>query len=130
MNLLMNIAIKASNFIMALNNQFSQNAMEGGGGGSSMPSQATQSSAVASKVDTIVKSWIGPLFTVVGAIGAVYIVILAVQYAKSENDNKRAEVKSRITNCVIGVLSLLLIAALCFYVDWAGVAGIFGYASN
>lgn len=86
--------------------------------------------AVAGKVDTIIKSWIGPLFTVVGAIGAIYIVILAVQYAKSENDNKRAEVKSRITNCVIGVLSLLLIAALCFYVDWAGVAGIFGYASN
>lgn len=86
--------------------------------------------AVAGKVDTIIKNWIGPLFTVVGAIGAIYIVILAVQYAKSENDNKRAEVKSRITNCVIGVLSLLLIAALCFYVDWAGVAGIFGYASN
>ena len=86
--------------------------------------------AVAGQVSTILQAWIAPLFTVVGAIGAVYIVILAVQYAKSENDNKRGEVKSRITNCVIGVLSLLVIAALCKYVDWAGVAGIFGYASN
>ncbi len=86
--------------------------------------------AVAGKVNTILKSWIAPLFTVVGAIGAIYIVILAVQYAKSENDNKRAEVKSRIVNCVIGVLSLLLIAALSYYVNWAGVARIFGYASS
>ena len=86
--------------------------------------------AVAGKVNTILQGWIAPLFTVVGAVGAIYIVILAVQYAKSENDNKRAEVKSRITNCVIGVLSLLLIAALSYYVDWAGVAAIFGYASN
>lgn len=86
--------------------------------------------AVAGKVNTILQGWIAPLFTVVGAIGGVYIVILAVQYAKSENDNKRAEVKSRITNCCIGVFALLVIAALSYYVDWAGVAGIFGYASN
>ena len=130
MNFLMNISIGITNFILNMNNQFSQDFMGDGGGGSSMPPEATQSSAVAAKVDSIVKSWIGPLFTVVGAIGAVYIVILAVQYAKSENDNKRAEVKSRITNCVIGVLSLLCIAALCFFIDWQKVANIFGYAAK
>lgn len=85
---------------------------------------------VAAKVDQILRVWIGPLFTVVGAIGAVYIVILAVQYARSENDSKRAEVKVRIVNCAIGVVCLLVIGALCLTLDWVGVAEIFGYAAS
>ena len=85
---------------------------------------------VAGKVNEILNSWVGPLFTVIGAIGAVYIIILAVQYAKAENDNKRAEVKTRIANCAIGVVSLLIIGALCLSLDWVAVASIFGYAAS
>ena len=85
---------------------------------------------VASKVNQILNVWIGPLFTVIGAIGAIYIVILAVQYAKAESDNKRAEVKTRIANCAIGVVSLLVIGALCLKLDWVAVASIFGYAKS
>ena len=85
---------------------------------------------VASKVNEILNVWIGPLFTVIGAIGAIYIVILAVQYAKAENDNKRAEVKTRIANCAIGVVSLLIIGTLCLKLDWVAVANIFGYARS
>ena len=83
---------------------------------------------VSNKVNEILNMWVGPLFTLVGAIGCVYIIILAVQYAKAEGDNKRAEVKSRLTNCVIGVLCLLIIGGLCIGLDWGAIANIFGYA--
>lgn len=138
MNFLMNLAIKTTDLINSFkilaepgfNNQ--QIANDGGGSSNDFVQleQATQTSDVAQKVTDILKTWIGPLFTLIGAIGAVYIVILAVQYAKSENDSKRAEVKTRIVNCIIGVISLLVIASLCFFVDWQALANIFGYASS
>ena len=85
---------------------------------------------VSNKVNEILNMWVGPLFTLVGAIGCVYIIILAVQYAKAEGDSKRAEVKTRLSNCVIGVLSLLIFGGLCIGLDWAAVADIFGYAKS
>lgn len=126
MNFLTSLAIKTTNLF----NGFYLRYDEGGGGNGGTPTPPSQSSAVAKKVTEILKVWIGPLFTVIGAIGAVYIIVLAVQYAKAENDNKRAEVKSRIANCAIGVISLLVIGSLCFWVDWQAFANIFGYAKR
>ena len=83
---------------------------------------------IAEQINDILNVWIGPLFTVIGAIGAIYIIILAVQYAKAENDNKRAEVKTRMVNCAIGVVSLLVIGTLCLTIDWVGLANVFDYA--
>ena len=99
-------------------------------GGTSAPVYPEQTSEVAKKVNQILNDWVGPLFTAVGAIGSIYIIILAVQYARSENDSKRAEVKTRMVNCAIGVVALLVIASLCLFVDWQGVANIFGYVSR
>ncbi len=86
--------------------------------------------AVALEINEILHGWVGPLFTAIGGVGCIYIIVLAVQYMKSENDNKRAEVKTRIINCLIGVISLLVIGTISLTMDWAGLAGIFGYASN
>lgn len=111
MNLLMNVATKMTNVI-------------------NFNTTLKTSSAVATKINEILRVWIGPLFTAIGAVGAVYIIILAVQYAKSENDSKRAEVKSRMVNCIIGVLCLLVIGTICLTVDWLAIANIFSYASS
>ena len=35
-------------------------------------------------VHEILGTWVGPLFTVIGGVGAIYIVILAIQYIRSE----------------------------------------------
>jgi len=86
--------------------------------------------AVSNEVNDILKVWVGPLFTVIGALGAVYVIILAVQYIRSENDSKRAEAKSRMINCIIGVVCLLVIGGLCIGLDWAGLVQMFGYASK
>ena len=128
MSFLTNLATRSASFINNFSMKVVPNISDDAGGSGSKGTPPAQSSAVASKVNEILNSWIGPLFTVIGAIGAVYIIILAVQYAKAENDNKRAEVKTRIVNCAIGVVSLLVIGSLCLWVDWQAVANIFGYA--
>lgn len=86
--------------------------------------------SVGSEVNKILGDWVGPLFIAIGGAGAIYVIVLGVQYIRSENDSKRAEAKTRIVNCVIGVITLLVLAAVCMAVDWASFVEIFGYASD
>ena len=85
---------------------------------------------VGNEVNRILKVWIGPLLALIGGVGMVYMIVLGIQYAKSESDSKRAEAKTRIINCLIGVLSILILAAVCIGLDWGGIVKIFGYASE
>ena len=85
---------------------------------------------VSSEVNTILKQWIGPLFVAIGAVGFIYVIVLGVQYIKSESDSKRAEAKTRIFNCIFGVVLLIVIGVVCLAVDWAGLVEIFGYAKK
>ena len=85
---------------------------------------------VSTQVNEILSEWIGPIFTLIGAFGAVYAIILGVQYAKAENDSKRAELKSRMVNCIIGFLVLLVLGTVCLTVNWAEIVQIFGYTAN
>ena len=84
---------------------------------------------ISDQVNTILKTWVGPLFVALGGVGAIYVIILAIQYIKSENDNKRAEAKTRMVNCIIGVLSLLVIGTICLSVNWAELVQMFGYTA-
>ena len=86
--------------------------------------------SISTEVNNILKVWVGPLFTALGGVAVIYLIILAVQYAKSENDNKRIEIKSRIVNCIIGVLSLFVIGALCIGLPWDKLVGVFGYMED
>ncbi|MGN0961586.1 MAG: Mbov_0395 family pilin-like conjugal transfer protein [Christensenellales bacterium] len=83
--------------------------------------------AVSNEVNDILNKWVGPIFLALGGVAAVYVIILGVQYAKSENDSKKAEVKSRIINCIIGLLAIIVIGVVCIEVDWASFVQIFGY---
>ena len=44
-----------------------------------------------------------------GFVGAIYVVILGVKYAKSENDEAKAETKKKLINGIVGILIGLLI---------------------
>lgn len=92
--------------------------------------ETDQLKAIGEEVNTILNIWVGPIFIALGGVGFIYIIVLAVQYAKSENDSKRAEAKTRIVNCVIGVIALLVIAFVSLTIDWASVVQIFGYTSS
>ena len=83
--------------------------------------------AAATKVGEIMRSMIGPVLIVLGGAGAIYMVVLGVQFAKAEDDNKRAEVKKRLLNIGIGIVVIFVLAALCLAIDWQGVTeGLFG----
>lgn len=83
--------------------------------------------SVSDQVNQILNAWVGPLFIMIGACGGIWAVVMGVQYARCENDAKRAELKSRMVNCIIGVVIILVLGTCCIRINWAGVVQIFGY---
>jgi hypothetical protein len=83
---------------------------------------------VSEKVHTILSKIASPILIALGACGVIYMVVLGVQYAKGENDDKRAAVKRRIVNLAIGVVAIFALAAVCLAVKWdVVVPEMFGY---
>ena len=61
----------------------------------------------------LVNSMMGPALALVGALGALYCVILGVKFAKAEEPQEREKAKSHLKNAIIGfVLIFVLILAL------------------
>ena len=78
---------------------------------------------VVKPIVSLLNSLVGPLLAIVGAVGAIYCVILGVKYAKAEEPQDREKAKSSLTNAVIGfVLIFVLILALNLLmpvmIDW------------
>ena len=82
------------------------------------------------QIKDILGTIVGPILIALGGAGAIYIVILGVQFAKSESEEKRTECKKRMINLAIGVVLILTLAAVCTFVDWASFVQIFGYAGE
>lgn len=82
------------------------------------------------KINDILGTIVGPILIALGGAGAIYIVVLGVQLAKSESEEKRAEAKKRMINLAIGVVLILSLAAVCTFINWAEFVQIFGYASE
>lgn len=83
--------------------------------------------SVGGQVHDILKEWVGPLFIMIGACGGIWSVVMGVQYARCENDAKRAELKSRMVNCIIGVVIIWILAIACLCINWGEIVKIFGY---
>jgi len=102
-------------FLGARDSNFSSDMSDG--------STATQqASATAKKVVDIIKTMIGPVLMVLGGAGTIYIIILGVQYAKAEDNNKRLEIKKRLINLGIGVICIFVLATLCLAIPWQKLA--------
>ena len=94
----------------------------------SMLLSADRVTATAQKVHEVLANIVGPCLAVLGSMAIMYVIVLGVQYAKSENDEKRAEIKKRIINMVIGVIAIIVLLLLCWLVDWGRIIPqIFGY---
>ena len=84
--------------------------------------------ATSAKVSEILKGIVGPCLTALGSIGVIYMVVMGVQYAKAESEEKRAEVKKRLVNLAIGVVVMIVMITLCFAIKWDTVIPeMFGY---
>ena len=59
-----------------------------------------------------------PVSIVVGALGAIWIIILGVNLARAESSDKAAEAKKRLINVIIALVSvILLVFLLAFFVS-------------
>ena len=68
---------------------------------------------VYSPIVSLLNSLLGPLLAIVGAVGALYCVLLGVKYAKAEEPQDREKAKAHLKNAIIGfVLIFVLILAL------------------
>ncbi len=74
-------------------------------------------------------SWLGPIakflddalipvVIIVGALGAIWIIILGVNLAKAESSDKATEAKKRLINVIIAILAvIILVFLLAFFVS-------------
>ncbi len=61
-----------------------------------------------------------PVIIVVGALGAIWIIILGVNLARAETADKATEAKKRLINVVIALVAVLvLVFLLAFFVTQA-----------
>ena len=73
---------------------------------------------VTSPIVDLINSLLGPAIGIVGALGAVYCVILGVKFAKAEEPQEREKAKSHLKNAIIGfVLIFVLMVVLRLSID-------------
>lgn len=85
----------------------------------------------ANKVNDVLKTIVSPCLVALEGMAIIYIVILGVQYAKSESADKRSEAKKRIVNLAIGAVAILVMLTLCAAIKWdAVIPELFGYLDS
>lgn len=68
---------------------------------------------VVNPIITLLNNLLGPFLGLVGAIGALYCVLLGVKFAKAEEPQDREKARAHLKNAIIGfVLIFVLIVAL------------------
>ena len=69
--------------------------------------------SVVAPIVSLLNSILTPMLAIVGAVGALYCVILGVKYAKAEEPQDREKAKGALKNAIIGfVLIFVLILGL------------------
>ena len=73
----------------------------------------SQFDAVVNPVVDLINSLLSPLLAIVGAVGALYCVLLGVKFAKAEEPQDREKAKGNLKNAIIGfVLIFVLLVVL------------------
>lgn len=68
---------------------------------------------IVAPIVSLLNSIMGPLLAIVGALGAIYCVVLGVKYAKAEEPQEREKAKGALKNAIIGfALIFILVLAL------------------
>lgn len=69
--------------------------------------------SVVEPIVELINSLLNPILAIVGAVGALYCVLLGVKYAKAEEPQDREKAKGHLKNAIIGfVLIFVLMLAL------------------
>ncbi len=70
-----------------------------------------------------------PVIIILGVAGAIYGIVLGVQFSKAETADKRDETKKRLINAVIGVV-IMLVALIGMKIFVANADKIFGWVDS
>lgn len=78
---------------------------------------------VVAPIVSLLNSLMGPALALVGALGALYCIVLGVKYAKAEEPQEREKAKGALKNAIIGfvlifVLILTLNLLMPIMIDW------------
>lgn len=60
-------------------------------------------------VVSLINNMLSPLLALVGAVGAIYCVILGVKYARAEEPQDREKAKGALKNALIGFLLIFIL---------------------
>ena len=83
---------------------------------------------LANPIIKLIKQFAGPLLGIVGAVGAIFVIILGVKFAKAEEPQEREKAKAHLKNAIIGfalifILLLALNIAMPKLIDWVNGYG-------
>jgi len=86
--------------------------------------QAQSFGDIVAPIIDLLNSLLGPMILVVGAVGALYCVILGVKYARAEEPQDREKAKAHLKGAIIGfvlifVLIVVLNLSLPYLSTWA-----------
>jgi phosphotransferase system glucose/maltose/N-acetylglucosamine-specific IIC component len=63
-------------------------------------------------VVSLIEDLLSPLLLIVGAVGAIYCVILGAKFAKAEEPQDREKAKGALKNAIIGFLLIFILLVL------------------
>lgn len=66
-------------------------------------------SGAATPVVSLINSLVGPIISVVAAVGAIYCVILGVKLAKADEPQEREKAKMALKNAIIGFFLIFIL---------------------
>ena len=65
--------------------------------------------SVVAPIVSLLNSILSPMLLIVGAVGALYCVVLGVKYAKAEEPQDREKAKGALKNAIIGFLLIFVL---------------------
>jgi hypothetical protein len=84
---------------------------------------------IARNFKTIMVSIVGPVISIIGVAGVIYLIMLGINYAKAEDADGRKKVQGRLIGAVVGAVIIIAGVTLCFSLDWATIFTSFTIAS-
>ena len=67
---------------------------------------------VVAPVVELINSLVNPFLAVVGAVGALYCIVLGVKYARAEEPQEREKAKGSLKNAVIGFILIFVLLVI------------------
>ena len=81
-------------------------------GSGTTPDYAAGAASVQQTVTSVVKSILIPVLGIVGAAGVIWAIVLGINFAKADSNEKREEAKKRLISLIVGII---VVIALIFF---------------